>query len=105
MGTVVAFQDRPLPPARAMQRIRELWNTGEFDWGFKHAEKRMIERGIDNLDMENLVQKGRVVGGANKPSVLSDWRYRVEGKTVEGQWMAAIFEVRKESMTVVTVLS
>lgn len=102
MGKVVAFQDRPLPQRQAMARIKLLWESGSYDWGVKHAEERLLQRGLSNLDVEHLVRFGHV-SDFSKPG--HHWRYRVDGFAVDGDRIAAIFELRKEEMTVVTIFT
>jgi len=101
MGNVVVFQDRPLVPRRAMERIKQLWASGLYDWGYVHAEEQMVKRGLDNLDVENVVRYGQVTSWS-KPG--SHWRYRVDGRSVEQDEIAVVFELRKDEMTVVTVM-
>jgi hypothetical protein len=97
---VILFVDRPLSYSRAMQRIKELWRAGKFTW-CRHAEERLVSRGLDITDVESIVRSGRVVGHS-KPASL--WRYTVEGPTVEAKAGGIVCELAGDLLVLVSVM-
>jgi len=97
---VIRLVDRPLSYPRAMERVRILWREGRFTWS-RHAEERLLKRGLDITDVENIIRSGRVIGHS-KPGAA--WRYEVEGQTVEGKKAAIICEIDGDLMIFVSAM-
>ena len=91
---------KPLNAASAIKRIRTLWRLGNYTWT-RHAQERLCERGLDTADVETVILDGRVVE-ISRPG--TEWRYKVEGRTVEGRYAACVVEMRGNLLTVVTVM-
>jgi hypothetical protein len=90
MGKVVPFDD-PYDFVRAMRRIKSLVQNGDFV-PHPHLTKRMLERGIDIFDIQNVIRTGRITE-ISQPRTA--WRYRIEGKTIEGDKAACVIEMDK----------
>lgn len=101
MGAVIVLEGRPLSNRKAMERIRRLWCDGEVEWTI-HAEKRLTERRLDNLDVANIIKYGRVIG-TNHPEPGGSWRYEVRGATVDGKKARCVVEAAKR-LVIVTVI-
>jgi hypothetical protein len=101
MGAVVVLENRPLSDKQAMERIRRLWREGEMEWT-AHAEQRLRERGLDLLDVENIIKYGRVVGNS-RPDPGGGWRYEVRGDTVEHKRARCVVEPGRK-LVIVTVI-
>ncbi len=100
VGNGVALADRPLSPKRAMERIRALWRDGNVEW-WSYAERRLSERKLDMLDVEHLIRYGRVTEHSH-PGRL--WRYKVEGRAVDGERIACVVEING-NLIIVTVIA
>jgi len=96
---VKPLPDRPLSSPRAMERIRLLWREN-FVVILPHAQRRMLERKIDMLDIEHMIQNGSVVEHS-KPGQY--WRYVVKGRSVDGDQMQCVTEINGQ-LIVVTVI-
>lgn len=81
-------------------RIRRIWNEGTTVFT-SHAQDAMEERGIHELDIQHVIRFGEIKEHT-KPGEL--WRYRVEGETVDGDWLGVIVEING-SLIIVTVLT
>jgi hypothetical protein len=84
-----------------MERIRRLWREGDLEWT-AHAEARLLERGLDLLDVENIIKYGRVVGNS-RPDPGRGWRYEVSGTTVDHKRARCVMEPGKK-LVIVTVI-
>jgi len=65
----------PLKPASTKALIRTILDSGSIDLSVPHALQRMGQRGMDALDVENVLRAGVVQPGKK---VNGSWRYRVE---------------------------
>lgn len=92
--------DRPLTYSGAMRRIKALWADGRFTW-LPHAERRLMERGLDVTDIEVMVRYGKVVESSRPGTV---WRYKVEGSTAEGKKGAVVFELEGDLLILLSVM-
>jgi hypothetical protein len=61
-----------------MSVIQTAWAVGRIHLG-THFKKRCSERGIDMLDVENLVRNGAVQGKSEYCEDYKNWKYRVAG--------------------------
>lgn len=84
----------------AKRRIKRLWDEGNFIL-LPHARKRMVERELDILDIQNVIRYGNIVEHS-KPDNL--WRYKVAGKALTGRIASVLVETDIHSLIVVTVL-
>lgn len=84
----------------ALEEIRTLWNNGAV-FILPHARLRMQERGIDELDLQHIIQTGRVV---EEQLVRGNSRFKVAGRVVEGNAGACVVEI-EGSLLVVTVMT
>ncbi len=101
MGKVLGFDpERPLSNEAAAKRIRKLWAEGKVTWS-PHAEERLLGRGLNMLDVEHIVRYGRVIENS-RPG--NRWRYKMQGRTVEGKGASAVFELAGDLLAVVTVM-
>lgn len=93
MGTVIPFDSADFQAA--LKRIRKLWEDGSF-FILPHARQRMRERKLDELDVQNVIVTGRVRQHRGK-------RFKVVGKSVEGDTAACVVEIESD-LIVVTVM-
>ena len=85
---------------RATREIRKLWATGDL-LVLPHARLRMIERRIDDLDLQNIILKGHVVEQQLGPRGLI--RHRVLGTTVDGAPAWCVVSIEKELLIITVV--
>lgn len=64
----------PLKPAAAKALIRRILESGKVDLSVPHAQQRMGQRGMDAVDVENVLRAGVVEPGKK---VRGSWRYRL----------------------------
>jgi hypothetical protein len=83
-----------------MARIKELWRKGEITWS-PHAEERLAARKLDITDVENIIRFGHV-SESSKPG--QEWRYKVEGPTVEQQRAGIVCEFHGDLLVLVSVM-
>jgi hypothetical protein len=81
--------------AAALKRIRELWEDGTY-FLLPHARVRMEERGLDELDLQNVIRTGRVT------QQIGD-RFKIVGKSVEADTASCVVEI-EDKLLVVTVI-
>jgi hypothetical protein len=74
----VKGEGSPLSPQNAITVIRSAWNDGRVYLG-SHFKNRCIERGVDMLDVENLIRNGAVRGNPDYCPINKNWKYRVTG--------------------------
>jgi hypothetical protein len=67
-----------LSPQNAITVIRSAWNDGRIYLG-SHFKNRCNERGIDMLDVENLIGKGTVRANPEYCPINKNWKYQVTG--------------------------
>ena len=78
-----------------LNEIRRLWEEGSVII-LPHARQRMVERNLDELDVQNIFLGGRVTQQIGK-------RFRVIGKSVEGAKAACVVEIEGD-LIIVTVM-
>ena len=101
MGDLIPLSDRPLHPKSAADRIRALWRDGSVMWTH-HAEQQMKARQIDMTDVQHIIRYGRVLSyewGRHR------WRYKLEGKCVDGKSACCIVEVNGLLLVVTVFLT
>lgn len=99
MSNIVPFKD-PQDYKRIEQRIRKLWDLGEVEV-LPHAFKRLGQRRVDMLDVQNVILRGRVV---DHSMASFRWRHVMEGKTVDGCNLRVVVEV-EGNLLIVSVIS
>jgi len=76
-------RDTPLSLENATIVIRKAWSSGRIHVG-THIKKRFRERGVDMIDLENIVRKGSVIT-REYDEVYKNWKYRMAGSTDDRQ--------------------
>jgi hypothetical protein len=61
--------------------IQKAWATGRIHIG-SHIKKRMLERGVDTIDLENVVRSG-IVSSREFCEIHKNWKYRMTGTSDE----------------------
>ena len=74
----VKEHDSPLSPQNAIAIIWRAWGLGRTHLG-THFRERCRERGIDTLDVENLIRSGAVRGTPVYCPINKNWKYQVAG--------------------------
>lgn len=67
-----------LSAQNAIAVIRAAWNEGRIH-SCSHFKERCRERGIDMLDVENLIRNGEVRGEPEYCPINKNWKYRLVG--------------------------
>ena len=97
MVQVIPFED-PGDYKRTLHRIKRLWREGAVEI-LPHAQRRMIERRIEMTDIEHLIRYGCIVDHSKD---RENWRYVVEGRTVDGTKADVVVEI-DVALLIVTV--
>jgi hypothetical protein len=70
----------------------------------KHARCRMGCRHIDEGEVQEILQQGRINYRKSEPAGRPDPKYALEGTTHDGQQVRIVFAPAKRGMVVVTVI-
>jgi hypothetical protein len=70
----------------------------------KHARCRMDCRHIDEAEVQEILQEGRINYRKSEPAGRPDPKYALEGTTRDGQRVRIVFADAKRGMVVVTVI-
>jgi hypothetical protein len=82
------------------QIVRRVAGNPKCRWSYtRHAEHRMIERGITASDIENVLINGQVMMQENKQDIL----WRVQGRDLDGRWVRVIVAVREYEIKIKVV--
>src|SRR6185503_13826921 len=70
----------------------------------KHARCRMGCRHIDETEVQEILQQGRINYRKSEPAGRPDPKYALEGTTHDGQQVRIVFAPAKRGMVVITVI-
>jgi hypothetical protein len=70
----------------------------------KHARCRMNCRHIDEAEVQEILQEGRINYRKSEPAGRPDPKYALEGTTRDGQQVRIVFAPAKRGMVVITVI-
>ena len=79
-----------------LHTIRRLWEEGRVRF-WDHAEERMEERGIDVLDVQQVILHGRI-SEHRKTRHASRWK--LTGKAVDGKLLAVVVEIQGDLLVI-----
>lgn len=99
MGEEIPLSD-PMNRRRVLERIKWLWNHGEFKI-IGHAIDEMLKDRIETPDLENMIRYGQITE-ITQPREL--WRYRIEGTTVDRRRAACVVEVNGRVVVITAFL-
>lgn len=74
----VSSHSAPLAPDNAVQVLRKTWKDGRYHISM-HFKKRCGERGIDMVDVENVISAGTLRGTPEYSEEYRNWKYRLCG--------------------------
>ena len=94
----IAQMNDPYDKTRVLQRIKKLLLEGEVQILF-HAQEKMRIRHLDMSDVQHVLRYGMIT---EIIPAGERWRYRIEGKTVDGKRAGCVVEINGR-MLVVTV--
>ena len=99
-------RDAGRSPSPADQETR----TTEFDRSpskiiyTKHARCRMACRQIDETEVKEILERGRVNHEKSDPASRPDPKFALEGRTHDGQEVRIVFAAADNGMVVITVI-
>ena len=70
----------------------------------KHARCRMACRHIDETEVQEILERGRVNDEKSDPASRPDPKYALEGRTHDGQEVRIVFAAADNGMVVITVI-
>jgi Domain of unknown function (DUF4258) len=91
-----------LSPAEAQRKIRLILEEGTVDIS-GHCRRRMRARGVDDLDIAHVLEKGQIIRQAEWDPDHNEWKYRVEGTDIEGDELTAITVIFEADLSLLTV--
>jgi Domain of unknown function (DUF4258) len=80
----VSKHEASLSCENATMVIRKAWGVGRVHLG-THFKKRCAERGVDMLDIENLIRRGKVYGNGVYSEEYKNWKYRLAASSDDRQ--------------------
>ena len=99
----MADTNNRLSISEAQALIREIARTGSVVPTY-HAKYDHPERNYDSQDIEHILRNGVVTREPEYDQKRQDWKYRVEGNTIDGDLAVAITViVNQYELSVVTV--
>ncbi|MEI9478650.1 MAG: DUF4258 domain-containing protein [Deltaproteobacteria bacterium] len=76
---------------RTLKRMRERIRTRQYVMTL-HAEEEMNEDGLTIYDVERGILTGKIVE-RQKDKMTAEWKYKLKGKTVEGNAIEVISKI------------
>ena|SRR5215204_2627296 len=70
----------------------------------KHARCRMACRHIDETEVKEVLERGRINQEKSDPASRPDPKYALEGRTHDGQEVRIVFAAADKGMVVITVI-
>ncbi|HET9279252.1 MAG TPA: DUF4258 domain-containing protein [Flavitalea sp.] len=70
----------------------------------KHARCRMACRHIDETEVKDILERGRINQEKSDPASRPDPKYALDGRTHDGQEVRIVFAAADEGMVVITVI-
>lgn len=98
MGELIHLHD-PNNYSLVMARIKRLWKEGYVQIIY-HARRREKERELDDLDVNHIINYGKVV---EHSCPVKLWRYTIEGLSVDGARACCVVEIDDNNLIVITV--
>lgn len=92
----------PLKTSDIRRRLRQAVSDGVVRFT-EHALSRMRSRDFTVLDVERVLKSGFHDQGRDTVQSSGVWRYRIEGKTIDGDSIKVAVEIEDE-VVVVTVI-
>ena len=89
----------------AVQLLRECLRTGKIIPG-KHFRDELSREGLILPDALRVLKMGNIFQEPECDPKTGDWKYRVEGREVDGKWLAIVFCFRgTDTAFLITVFS
>ena len=76
----------------ALKRIKANLNDGAM-YQTHHFKKRLRERDISTLDISYVIRNGRIDDEPDLDITTNQWRYKINGKTIDGDSLSIIVEL------------
>ena|SRR5437660_6111767 len=95
-----------LTPILAVEALREcLQNSGQVK-PTRHFLDELEKEGLTLPDAWQVLKSGCVFDPPEQDAKSGEWKYKIEGKTPDGKWIAIVFCIKSADRTnLVTVFS
>jgi len=70
--------------------VRHCLDAGKVRVG-KHCREELANEDFDILDARNVLRKGNIFMQPELDIKTGDWKYRMEGKAIDGRSLAVVF--------------
>lgn len=89
----------------AVKLLRDCLRTGKIIPG-KHFRDELAKEGLILPDALRVLKTGNIFQEPECDAKTGDWKYRVEGREADGQWLAIVFCFRAvDTAFLITVFS
>ena len=86
-------------PSEALNMLRRcLSKEGTVQWG-PHFAKALTDDGLTFPDAWQVLRNGRIYAAPEPDIKTGDWKYKIEGNTPDGIWLAIVFCFREIDRT------
>ena len=83
----------------AERRLRKCLESGAVRPS-RHCLDELLADGMDYADAEWVLERGTVYGEAEPDIKTGEWKYRIEGRTPDGDWVCVVFCFKSDSLAV-----
>lgn len=92
--------------AEAVDLIRHCLEEGTVIPGF-HFRKALMDESFDYVEVEDRVLRCGTIYNPPEPDIKTgEWKYRIEGRMDDGQWVAVVFSFKAtDTAFLITVFS
>ena len=84
-----------LTQAEAVDLVRHCLESGSVIPG-RHFREKLVKESLDFTDAMYVLAAGNVFDPPEQDIKTGEWKYRVEGRIPDGQWVAIVFKFQTE---------
>ena len=96
------MNDEPLSKDRAKARLNSCVEEGSIIYT-RHFREELINDGLTREDILVVVRSGAVIMEPERDIKTGQWKYRIEGTTVERRQIAVVFAFLTQAAVLITV--
>jgi hypothetical protein len=98
------LRDGPLTKDQAKAELNRCVEEGAVVYS-RHFRDELAKDDLTTGDVLSVCRSGVVIMAPEKDIRTAEWKYRIEGRTVEGQQMAVVFSFRPGQAVFITVFA
>lgn len=89
--------------AQALKNIKKNLRSGETV-PTSHFKERMAQRKVSMQDVIYILKKGAIFIEPELDIKINQWKYKVEGKTIDGEPLAIVIGLEAQRNTLITCM-